>query len=628
MRRNLTRTSHPVLTHFVMNVLRTIIGPLVLLLLVVAGCAGTQSATKNDASTFPPAFERQVSAFDVRGTEGESLDLALLGGLNVPRPQFVDIDGDGDDDLFLQEITGSLMHFEHVRENGTSRFIWRTDKYKDINIGEWSRFYDIDEDGDFDLLAEEPFSYMTYYENTGSPTEPEFTMLQDSLRDVNGEPIFADRQNIPNLTDIDCDGLIDLFIGRVEGIVMRYEAVAKVKSGPPVFKLIDTRFEDIEIIGQIGGSLHGANTLAFTDIDLDGDQDLFWGDFFEPSLLLIENTGTCSSPNLRGDPVSFPTHNPVSTSGYNAPAFTDLDGDGDKDMFMGVLGGAFNPNLTSANNFYYFENNDGVFEQKTTRFLKTIDIGRETLPVFVDLDADGDQDLILSNKIEQDNFDQGQSYYFENTGSATAPSFEFKHTFDFEPAYHYAPTFGDLDADGDLDAIIGTWSKGIGLYMNQGSAESPDLVAESTTYLKLTRGSNATPVLADIDADGDLDLFVGEASGTINYYVNDGTAESPNFTLVSDNYLDIDIGRRSAPALTDLDGDGDLDMIIGRESPGLAYYRNDGTPQVPAFVEDPSFSLLLPALSTPYLVDIDGDGDLDLFTGGDGGGLYFYRNGN
>ena len=610
-----------------MNLLKYVTGSLLVSFLILSGCSGSQTATtasKGDKAAFPPVLERQVSAFNIQGVEGESMDLALLGGLNVPRPQFVDIDADGDEDLFLQEITGSLMHFEHVRENGESRFIWRTDRYMDIDIGEWSRFYDVDEDGDYDLLAERRFSYMTYYENTGSPTEAEFTVLEDSLRDVNGEPVFADRQNIPNLTDIDCDGLIDLFIGRVEGIVMRYEAVAKVESGPPVFRLIDNRFEDIEIVGQIGGSLHGANTLAFIDIDQDGDEDLFWGDFFEPSLLLIENTGSCANPNLRGDPVPFPPQDPVSTSGYNAPAFTDLDGDGDQDMFLGVLGGAFNPNLTSANNFYFFSNNDGVFELETTRVLKSVDIGRESLPVFVDMDSDGDQDLILSNKIEQDDFDRGQSYYFENTGSATEPAFAFKKKFDFEPAYHYAPAFGDLDADGDLDAIVGTWSKGMGLYLNDGS----NLVAESTTYLKLTRGSNATPALADIDADGDLDLFVGEASGTINYYVNEGSPEQAVFTLVSDKYLDIDIGRRSVPTLTDLDGDGDLDMIIGQESPGLTFYRNDGTPQEPAFVEDPSFNIVLPALSTPTFVDIDGDGDLDLFSGGDGGGLYFYRNMN
>ena len=611
---------------------RQLFWTLSLVTLVCIGCSASKNAAldaNQDPFQFPPRYERSIQPFQVIDQGGDGLDLPFLGGFNVPRPQFIDIDGDGDDDLFLQEITGQVAFFEHLREDGTSRFVWRTDKFAGIDIGEWSRFYDMDEDGDFDLLTEEPFSYVRYYRNEGTATNPDFKLFADSLRGADGEPLFVDRQNIPNLTDIDCDGLIDLFVGRVEGTVMRYEAVRKVTDGAPEFRLLDPRFEDIEIIGQIGGSLHGANTLAFTDIDSDGDQDLFWGDFFEPSLLLIENRGTCAEPNLRTTPVPFPTQNPVSSSGYNAPAFTDLDGDGDEDMFVGVIGGAFNPNLTSADNFYYLERTGTVqFELKTRKFLENLDVGRESIPSFADLDNDGDLDLVLSNKIEQDNFDQGRSYYFENVGSPDAPAFRQRDAFDFEPAYHYAPAFADLDADGDLDALVGTWNQGIALYRNNGTVESPEFVAENTSYIKLTRGSNTTPVLVDIDADGDMDLFSGEASGTINFYRNEGSAAEPRFALVSDEYLDIDVGRRSAPTFGDLDGDGDFDMLIGREAPGLQYYRNDGTPEEPLFIEDTSYDVTVPALSTPSLVDIDADGDLDFFSGGHGGGIVFYWNQN
>jgi hypothetical protein len=554
------------------------------------------------------------------------MDLPFLGGLNVPRPQFLDIDGDGDDDLFLQEITGQVMFLEHERDASGSRFTWKTDHYDELPIGEWSRFYDMDADGDFDLLTEQPFSYIRYYRNDGGPQTPRFTLVADTLLDARGEPLFADRQNIPNLTDIDCDGLPDLFIGRVEGTVMRYEVTAKVGDGPPVFRQVSDRFENIEIVGQIG-SLHGANTLDFHDYDGDNDQDLFWGDFFEPGLLLIENTGTCSEPVLQGVPVSFPPEAPLSTSGYNAPAFSDIDSDGVEDLLVGVLGGAFNPNLTSAENFYFLKGEgEGKFKLETTHFVTTVDVGRESNPAFADLDGDGDQDLILSNKIEPTNFDLGRSYYFENVGTATAPSFHLVDTLALEPSYHNAPALADLDADGDLDMLVGTWNQGVAFYRNTGTATAPLLVAENTSFLKLTRGSNSTPSLVDIDADGDLDLFIGEASGTLNFYLNEGDASVPDFVLVSDEYLDIDIGRRSAPTFADLDGDGDFDLIVGREAPGLAYYRNDGTPQEPAFVSDDTFSVNVPSVSVPVFVDIDSDGDLDFFSGGDGGGLVFYEN--
>ena len=144
--------------------------------------------------------------------------------------------------------------------------------------------------------------------------------------------------------------------------------------------------------------------------------------------------------------------------------------------------------------------------------------------------------------------------------------------------------------------------------------------------MELTRGSNSAPALVDIDADGDLDLFVGESSGELNFYRNTGTPQTPIFVLETDNYAGIDVGRRSYPTFLDFDHDGDQDMIVGREALGLVYFRNDGTPQEPAFVEDPSFALRVQSFSTPAFVDIDHDGDVDFFTGGAGGGLLFYEN--
>jgi len=605
------------------------LGMMASLLILQAGCVSQHPGTAQPARSVEGTsaqFERRIDPFDVRDASGTPYDHPFLGGLNVPRPQFLDIDGDGDQDLILQEVTGEVMYFEHLTGQGDSRFVWRTDRFADLDVGEWNRFYDMDDDGDLDILAEQPFSYVRYYQNSGNAEQPRYTLMTDTLRDVQGVPIFSDRQNIPNLTDIDCDGLIDLFIGRIQGTVMRYEEVSKTNGGIPTFALVTERFEDIEIIGQFG-TLHGANTLAFSDFDRDGDQDLFWGDFFEPGLLLIENTGTCSQPMLRNSPVPFPIINPMSTSGYNAPAFSDLDLDGDQDLFVGVLGGAFNPNLTAADNLYFYEHDtEGGFSLRTFRFIKGVDVGKESIPAFADLDDDGDQDLILSNKIDPGDFNAARAYYFENQGSADEPSFQLGDPLPFEAAYHYAPAIADLDADGDLDMLVGTWNKGLALYRNEGTQKSPNFVAVDTAYLKLTRGSNSSPALVDIDADGDLDLFVGESSGTLNYYQNEGTPQRAHFVLVSDEYDGIDVGRRSIPTFVDLDVDGDYDLIVGRESGGLAFYRNTGTTREPRFVPDSTFSLRVPAFAAPVFVDIDADGDQDFFSGGDGGGLVFYEN--
>ena len=664
----------------------------------VGAVVGEQAAVDSEgaAAEFSRAFQPVISPFEVFDGFGEAYAHPFLGGFNVPRPQFLDIDGDGDPDLFVQEYTDDVMFLENTGTPEAAAFTFRTDDYRDLDIGEWYRFADPDQDGDFDLFTEQPYSQIRYYANVGTPAEPRFVVKADTLRDVNGDDIFSDRQNIPNVTDIDCDGLPDLFIGRLDGTITRYEAVEAERDEAPVFEFVTERFEGIEIVAQFGqpgqmnqppmpnipggnrmdggggpnggallfpgrdrsfppygessgfflahggpgsgsslphgelatGSLlphgstrHGANTMTFADIDLDGDQDLFWGDFFEPSVLRIENTGTCERPVLRSRPRPFPSPDPMVSSGYNAPAFADINGDGRLDFFAGVLGGAFNPNLTVHAPFYFYEQSgEDAFQLRTRRFLHQIDVGSESYPSFTDFDGDGDLDMLVGNKISSESSDTAVLTRFENTGTPAAPQFMLRDSLDLHASYHYAPAFADLDGDGDTEMLLGTWNDGVAFYeRSEGGFEPVDL-----KFVQLTRGSHSTPALVDIDADGDLDLFIGETSGTINFYENAGTPSSPSYELVSDEYLGIDIGRRSAPSFFDVDEDGDYDMIVGTEDSGLLVFRNAGTASDAAFEPAGAMMLRFPGMAVPAFADLDDDGHMDLVVGGLGGGLRYF----
>jgi hypothetical protein len=368
--------------------------------------------------------------------------------------------------------------------------------------------------------------------------------------------------------------------------------------------------------------------MAFGDVDGDGDPDLYWGDFFEPGLLLIENVGSCARPDLRVPPVPVPADERITTSGYNAPYLADVDGDGDLDLFVGVLGGAFNANRSASANLHRYERlPDGRLSRRETRYLDDVDLGSESSVAVADLDGDGDLDMLVGSKLDPALLSSARLYRFENTGSAAAPAFALRDSTTLLEAFHYAPELADLDGDGRAELLLGTWNDDVRLYRDEGEGGSPRWVpASDGPLVELPRGSHSVPAAGDLDGDGDLDLVVGESSGELNLFRNVGSASSPRFELVSEAMGGIDVGRRSAPTLVDLDGDGDLDLLVGREDAGAAAFLGDGwVGAEPVFEPAPELDLPLPRLSRPRLVDLERGGGLELVSGGAGGGLVYLR---
>ena len=81
---------------------------------------------------------------------------------------------------------------------------------------------------------------------------------------------------------------------------------------------------------------------------------------------------------------------------------------------------------------------------------------------------------------------------------------------------------------------------------------------------ELDAGEYSIPELADLDDDGDLDLIVGSRSDTLHYFENTGTATDPAFTQrtgAGNPFNEINAPGDTGPALIDLDGDGDLDLV-------------------------------------------------------------------
>ncbi len=171
----------------------------------------------------------------------------------------------------------------------------------------------------------------------------------------------------------------------------------------------------------------------------------------------------------------------------------------------------------------------------------------------------------------------------------------------------------------------------------------------SNPFNGLRGGERSTPALGDLDGDGDLDLVAGNKHNGFDYFKNTGTVSSPVFTqqIGATNPLDLFTVdnfssngssyyfEHSSPTLGDLDGDGDLDLIAGNGTGGFSVFENTGTAVVPNFEwQDPlnldgrffgHFTEIYPSASWG---DIDGDADLDLLVGNVGYDVAEYRNTN
>lgn len=248
-------------------------------------------------------------------------------------------------------------------------------------------------------------------------------------------------------------------------------------------------------------------------------------------------------------------------------------------------------------------------------------------PVFVDIDSDGDYDCFSG-------IGTGQTTYYENNGTSSFPAFaswQLANIFGiFDVGNNARPAFADIDFDGDYDVYMGEAGFRI-LYLRNSSAFNPNFTYIIDNPAGISGlGSNVTPAFVDIDDDDDFDLFTGQLDGNILYFRNIGTRFNPSWANSLFNPFGLnDVGSRSKPAFCDIDKDGDYDIFIGNESGDIIFFRNTGTKTDPAFgtpLTNPFGLSDVGTNATPTFIDIDNDEKEDLFVGSGTGTTYYFRN--
>lgn len=564
-------------------------------------------------------FTRNINTIPVeRG--GERLELPFFGGLDRFIPQFSDADGDGDFDLFISEADGQLAFLENIGSSRAHKLRLNFDAFKNLNVSNWFYFVDIDADGDLDLYHANGDNGLVFRRNTGSASRPSFVIESSAVVTGTNERIVSQLTSTPVFADIDADGDFDFFTGVITGEIAFYENTGNRTT--PSFNFANGKWQDL-LIFSFSAALgkkqrHGANAIAFADIDGDRDLDFFYGDLFHKGLYFLRNDGAPNNPKVAITDTLFPRAQPIITFGYNVPRFADIDGDRDNDLFIAVL-------QQNQNNFLFYKNSGTTtapdFKLAMPNFLSMIDAGSNSAPAFADIDADGDQDLFIGNL-------DGQISFYENTGGATAPAFRWvtDNLPNLQPALHFSatPAFADLDADGDFDLLVGSAFGRMTHYENQGSLLSPHFTFITSTFANISISGSSAPQFIDYDQDRDLDLFIGASiGGAVHLYENIGNGSQPQFQLKKTIRHAFNADD-ALPFLYDWTGDGISDLFIGERNGAILYYRGV-TADSFAFVQKDFAGIDVGFYAAPVFVDINGDRRIDLFVGEGDGGVNFFQ---
>jgi len=562
------------------------------------------------------------NSIPVKATNGqdEFLKDPWAGGINAGQFSTIDLDIDGDEDLIIYDRTSNLLK-TYIFQDGYYYFNPDFRSLFPDNIEGWILLEDFNQDGLKDIFTDSQKGMRAFRNVSSAGNPPEFLLEADPVLSEGSSGIInlvVNITDIPSIDDVDGDGDLDVLVYNFAlGGFIRYHrnmSVERFGDSHALEYVLETRnwgmFEEcdchlyaFELMGEscatfaAGRVMHpGGKSILLIDMDGDGDMDFLGGHEQCDELYYLENVGTKEEALMSSWIEDFPSsEHPATMTTFPAAYFEDIDKDGLKDLVVSpndLENPLRNINYGSSSRYYRNTGTESIpeFGFVMDDFLQDqmLDFGEYAVPAFFDLDGNGLQDLMVGrNGFNIDDNYYGSLVVLKNSGSAFEPEFEQVHE-DFLnlsslEALDFIPRFADLNGDDLVDLILYyeipfSFESRLRIYWNNISGTSgfsgdPDLFYE----IDINLGINGAPYFTDVDQDGLVDMLAGRSTGRLEYYRNEGSKSDPQFILAETEYLGIadsyvEFRRNLTPLAADLDSDGREEIITTDLTGSLRIY--------------------------------------------------------
>ncbi len=517
---------------------------------------------------------------------GKKLAYPFLGGINAPQFNEIDLNQDGIMDLVISDRSGARVN--PFINNGTANQVDYTYAPQYISsfpeIDNWLLTRDFNCDGKIDLLTGS--NTLKAYRNVSSTStglrfilvgkvNSEFNKFEFGVDGTS--PINPGSVDIPAIYDVDNDGDLDILFFGTTSPSLNYHKNLSIER-------------------------NGACGLEFQR------RSKCWGDFTESNndgTIYLDSCRFGDMPNAEFSKLENKTENlkGAKHAGSTTTAF-DLDNNGSTDLLIGDIDGTVLKALFNDDSLSPYTNSH-IFKIDTSFPSYNTPIYMPIFPTahFIDINNDNKEDMLVStNSNFYRAFTKTKDHilYYKNNGSKenqfeyqSNENLFFDETIDLGKGSN--PSFFDYNKDGLMDLIIGN--------------------------------------------HGNLDTSINELVATLSLFENTGTNIKPEFTLVTENYLDLPSYplnlSSNIPAenvvLTfgDIDGDETDDLIIGDAAGNLHYFKDTASGNNPAAfkLESAGFeNINVFENASPFLFDTNGDTLLDLVVGTAQGKVEYYPN--